>query len=775
MQVSQELTDRLLRWVHAAEYRPSKPKQIATHLKLDLDEYRELRRVIKQLVLEGRLIYGGNHLVVAAAAVGGASDSIRGKFRRAMGGGFGFVRPSSGGTGVNDDVPEDIFVPPGSTGGAMEGDLVEVEISPGRKGGVEGVVIAVIQRERRQFTGTFRTKAIAPETGPYQDNRQSSANDELPEGPVVYLDGVHFDAPVSVGDVRGLPLVDDDKVFVEIVDFPDDNGQGGEAVILERLGSSKNPAIDTLSIMRQYGLPNEFPQAVLDEARVRADEFDEDVLPEGRKDLTDLLTITIDPFDARDFDDAISLQREDGRWRLWVHIADVSHFVHVGGAIDVEARLRATSVYLPDRVIPMIPEIISNHLASLQPERRRLVKTVEIEMLDDLTITHTEVHNAVIRSDKRFNYEQIDQYLSARETFAGDWGEPVCQLIDHMYELAMKIRKQRFKDGSLSMDMPDIKLDLDRAGKVKGAHLVEHTESHQIIEEFMLAGNQAVASWLDKLDLNFLHRIHAPPERRKLRMLTAFVKDLGLGIDHVESRFEIQAVLDKVAGTPLENAVNFAVLKSMNKAVYGPHREGHYALDMEHYCHFTSPIRRYPDLSVHRLVQKLLDKKSTPDESFAELVKLGHECSDAERNAAQAERELIELKLLHFLKKKVGEKLEAVISRVFADGLHARCTKLPVDGFIPITTLPGDKYRFERNGQMLIGFKDGNRFRLGDQLTVRVDKVDLQDRQLYLTVVKNHSASRPGEPSRTETNSRKPNYKTKRKNDRREKKKKRRR
>ena len=783
MQVSQELTDRLLRWVHAAEYRPSKPKQIATHLKLDSDEYRELRRVIKQLVLEGRLVYGGNHLVVAAAAVGGASDSVRGKFRRAMGGGFGFVRPSSGGTGVNDDVPDDIFVPPGSTGGAMEGDLVEVEISPGRRGGVEGVVTAVIQRERRQFTGTFRTKPIVEQndSSPYGRSAKTNENDrsnkdEKPiDGPVVYLDGVHFDAPVSVGDVRGLPLVDDDKVFVEIVDFPDDGGHGGEAVILERLGSSKNPAIDTLTIMRQYGLPDEFPQAVLDEARVRADEFDEDTVPTDRKDLTDLLTITIDPFDARDFDDAISLQREDGRWRLWVHIADVSHFVQVGGAIDVEARLRATSVYLPDRVIPMIPEIISNHLASLQPERQRLVKTVEIEMLDDLTITHTEVHNAVIRSDKRFNYKQIDQYLIAPEKFREDWGQPICELIDHMHDLAMKIRKQRFKSGSLSMDMPDIKLELDRAGKVKGAHLVEHTESHQIIEEFMLAGNQAVASWLDKLELNFLHRIHAPPDRRKLRMLTSFVKDLGLGIDSVESRFEIQAVLDKVAGTPLENAVNFAVLKSMNKAVYGPHREGHYALDMEHYCHFTSPIRRYPDLSVHRLVQKLVDQKSTPDESFAELVKLGHECSDAERNAAQAERELIELKLLHFLKKKIGETLGAVISRVFADGIHARCIKLPVDGFIPVTTLPDDQYRFERNGQMLIGFKDGNRFRLGDQLTVRVDKVDLQDRQLYLTVIKNHSASRPGEPAARTSSSSKPKYKTKRKADRREKKKKRKR
>ena len=371
---------------------------------------------------------------------------------------------------------------------------------------------------------------------------------------------------------------------------------GGEAVILERLGSSNNPAIDTITVMRQYGLPDEFKEEVIDDARAQADAFDDSVVPDGRKDFTQLQTITIDPFDARDFDDAISLQREDGRWRLWVHIADVSHFVRPGSKLDEEAKRRATSVYLPDRVVPMIPEIISNHLASLQPERARLVKTVEIEFQDDLTITHQEVHNGVIRSDMRLNYRQVDQFLADPESHREKWGASVCELLTNMHVLAMRIRKQRFQGGSLSMDMPDIKLDLDKSGKVKGAHRTEHTESHQIIEEFMLAANQAVATWLDDLGLTYLHRIHPPPERRKLRQLSMFIRDLNLGFESVESRFEIQRVLDKVAGTPLEDAVNFAVLKSMNKAIYGPQTDGHYALDMEHYCHFTSPIRRYPDL-----------------------------------------------------------------------------------------------------------------------------------------------------------------------------------
>lgn len=743
------LADRVLRLVVSDDYRPSKPRQIAAQLKLDPDETQELRRVIKQLVLEGRLLYGSNHLVRSSGPLGAAKDTLRGTFRRAMGGGFGFVRPSL--ADQDAETPEDLFVPAGETAGALEGDLVEIRVRPSRRGGLEGSVLRVLQRARRQFTGTFR----------WIDAR-----------PAVFLDGTPYEKPVAVGDVRGLSLETDDKVFVEVVTYPLDDGSGGEAVILERLGSSKNPAIDTLTIMRQYALPDAFPDAALEDARRQADEFDDDTIPADRKDLRGLLTVTIDPFDARDFDDAISLQREAGRWRLWVHIADVSHFVPVGSALDEEAKKRGTSVYLPDRVIPMIPEIISNHLASLQPQRNRLVKTAEIEMLDDLTITHTEIHNAVIHSDLRLNYEQVDQFLANPDSCREKWGEPVCNLLRDMHTLAMKMRRSRFKHGALFMDMPEIKLDLDSSGKVKGAYRVEHTESHQIIEEFMLAGNQAVATWLDDLKLNFLHRIHAPPDRRKLRQLAHFVSDLGIRVATMESRFEIQHVLDTVADTALEDAVNFAVLKSMSKAVYGPQLEGHYALDMQHYCHFTSPIRRYPDLSVHRLVQKLLEGARTPDDSFPSLVKLGHHCSDMERNAAAAERELVEIKLLHYLNKQIGDEMEAVVSRVFADGLHARCIKLPVDGFIPIRTLPSDKYRFERRGQMIIGFKEGNRFRLGDQLTVKIARVDLQDRQLYLQAIRNHTARGESAAFRP-TSSRKPKYQAKRKKERRDKQKKR--
>jgi len=757
MEVSSELADRVLRLVSSHDYRPAKPKVIAATLGVNPDEFREVKRVVKALVHRGQLVYGANHLVMPAVASAiPAADAppkkstrkknlkaesqlsgdgnaaikrlgidlarrdgvVRGTFRGAMGG-FGFVR--RGDVTAGGESPEDVFIPPGATGGALDGDTVEVRMRPraDRRGdAMEGYVDKVLERGRRQFTGTF-------------EQRGTEA--------LVHLDGVPYQQPLMVGDVRGLPVDNDDKVFVEIVSFPTASDPG-EAVILEVLGKTNNPAIDTLTIMRQYALPESFSDAVLDNARAQADAFQEGAIPEGRRDLTGLLTITIDPFDARDFDDAISLEKKDGLWTLWVHIADVSTFVPAGSPLDQEAERRATSVYLPDRVVPMIPEVISNHLASLQPEKVRLTKTVEIEMRDDGVITSVEVYNAAIRSDQRFHYEQVDEFIESPEAKLSAWGNEICDLLSRMHTLAMQMRRRRFNRGSLTLEVPEVKIDLDKNGKVKGAHVEAYTESHQIIEEFMLAANQAVATWLDDQELNYLHRIHPPPDRRKLRQLEMFVKDLRLPVTSVESRKDLQRILDLVAGTPLENAVNFSVLKSMNKAIYGPNREGHYALDMEHYCHFTSPIRRYPDLSVHRLVQNLIESSKTPDESFAVLLRLGFHCSDQERNAAQAERELVQLKLLHFMKKQVGQTMRVIVNRVFIDGIFARGIELPIDGYLPVTSLPSDKYRFERRGQMLVGFKAGNQFRLGDELTVKVAKVDLRERQLMFDFIKSHAS-----------------------------------
>ncbi|MFO1065460.1 MAG: ribonuclease R [Pirellulales bacterium] len=717
---SSALQQKILDFVYHPQYRPIKPKEIHRALELDDEAYAQVRKLIKRMVLRGELSYGSNHLVTTPQEATGSDKLTRGKFRQAAAG-FGFVRPVP--TGKLGAV-EDIFIPSDSTGTAMDGDMVAVQLRASRRGsGQEGVVVEVIERARRQFSGSY-------------DLRDGKS--------IVYLDGVTVGSPVEVGDVRGLPVEKGDKVIVELVRFPD-GVHVGEGVILEVLGSSKNPAVDTLAVMVQYGLIDKFPDEVIEQAREQADAFREEEIPSDRRDLTQVPTLTIDPFDARDFDDAISLSRNDrGHWELMVHIADVSHFVPIGSALDTEAKRRATSVYLPDRVIPMLPELISNHLASLQPDRIRMTKTVLMEMTDSGTLVHWEVFNSAILNQQRLNYEQVDQYLADPAPWRARLAPAIWQLLADMHELAMVLRKNRMSGGAIELFLPEIKLELDRNGKVKGARVVEYTESHQIIEEFMLAANQAVATWLDDLDIPFLRRAHAAPEPRKLKKLTEFVRDLGIKVDSLESRFEIQKVVREVRGKTTETAVNYAILKSMSKAVYQPDMEQHYALHFEHYCHFTSPIRRYPDLQVHRTVERLLQKQKPYGDPIPVLIGLGHHCSDQEQNAESAEREVIKIKLLHFLGKQLGQNMDGVISGVVPEGFYVRGSKIPAEGFVPITALPEDRYRFEKKGHVIEGFRSGNRFRLGDVVTVRIDNIDLARRALTFGFIANHTAGQEG-------------------------------
>lgn len=749
------ILQQVLTLVHSADYRPSKPRIILKTLKLPEEDYRLLRRAIRQLVRDGLIVFGASHMVMRldqhgkgrpaksatspspATVLVDSSDSDleselelelprevdkssrtkrernerQGTFRAATGG-FGFVRVAPS---LTHEKIDDIFIPPSATRGAMEGDTVRVKIvRTGKDGKVEGQVDEIVARARREFSGTY----------------------QLIDGKsVVWVDGAKLDHPVQIGDIRGLPLNEKDKVIVELVRFPD-AFHPGEGVILKVLGSSKNPAIDTLAVMHQFGLEDTYPEAALAVARAQADLFREDLIPENRTDLTGVPTLTIDPVDARDFDDAISLSKnEKGNWELQVHIADVSYFVPIGSALDEEARRRGTSVYLPDKVIPMIPETISNHLASLQPDRKRLAKTVFMEYTPEGTLIHQHVFNSVICNQHRFNYEQIDQYLEDAESWKSKLKPAIFQLVADMHELAMVLRAIRNRQGALELTLPEVKIDLDKLGKVRGAHLVQHTVSHQMIEEFMLAANQSVASWLDSLELPFLRRAHAPPNRMKLRRLNEFVRALGIPAENMEDRFEIQRVVNAVRGQPTEYAVNFAILKSMSKAVYQAEFERHYALDMTHYCHFTSPIRRYPDLVVHRIVQKLIDGQPAKENELV-LEHLGMQCSYAEQNAESAERELIRVKLLHFLAKKQGEMLTGVVAAVRSNGLTIRAIEVPVDGSIGVRDLPQDRYRFDKDTHTLEGFKDGNRFRLGDELIVRIQRVDTAKRELHFSFEK---------------------------------------
>ncbi|RIK78148.1 MAG: ribonuclease R [Planctomycetota bacterium] len=774
----QDLADAILAHVGRPNYQPVKPRVILKQLKLPADRATDLRRTIKRLAQEGKLQYGAGHIIrpVASATTvsAAASESVNAKtkparprhksatdgtqsvtttsknvnqiigtFRR-MQGGFGFVTPR--GQAVRDK-DQDIYISQHNARDAASGDTVQVRLKgrPRFRGGkpaFEGEIVQILERETNSFVGTY---------------------DEQAGAGFVLVDGMPFSQPIAVGDPGAKNAKPGDKVVIEMVRFPS-HVHDGEGVIVEVLGPRGKPGVDTLSIIREFNLPGPFAEDALEDARQQAEAFDvalgefeveagsathtgkaSGTPREGkasgtphhipREDLTAETIVTIDPIDARDFDDAISLDRLDnGHWLLGVHIADVSHFVRAKSPLDREARERATSVYLPDRVIPMLPELISNNLASLQPNKVRFAKTAMIEFTADGAPVAAEYKSTAIRSARRFTYEEVDEYLADREVWKARLTPAVHGLLARMHELAMILRARRLKRGAIELTMQEVKIDLDRDGRVSGAHLVENTESHQIIEEFMLSANEAVARMLSDAGALFLRRVHQQPDPRKLQSLTEFVHELGLSSDSLESRFEIQRVLDAVKGQPEERAVNYAVLRSMQQAVYSPEEEGHYALASDHYCHFTSPIRRYPDLTVHRLLDVLAAKKK-PRNDLAELAGLGEHCSQRERRAEAAERELVKVKLLDYLSKRIGEEMDAVVTGVQQFGLFAQGIELPAEGLVHVTSLQDDYYRYDKTTHSLNGYRKDNVFRLGDVVRVAVARVDVDRRELDFRIV----------------------------------------
>src|SRR5262245_27768234 len=724
MLLMDDLAKRILAAVKHKNYQPLKPKALARKVGVGSDRYPDFRRTLRDLVKQGLLEHGKNHSVRVPPPHG----SVVGVYRR-TGTGAGYVRPhpTEGKAGPEILIHEEDALD-ASTGDEV---LVKIRRKPSRTNlSPIGKIQQVLTRATHQFVGTY-----------FERDDQG----------YVRVDGTVFSHSIWVGDPGAKGVRPDDKVVIEMLRFPgpagragfpgrDPAGEGtidrGEAVLIEVLGPRGQPGVDTLSVIRSYGLPDTFPDDALAEAREQAAAFREDDL-EGREDFTGDVIVTIDPIDARDFDDAVcvTIDPRSKHWQLAVHIADVAHFAPAGGPLDREARKRGTSVYLPQKVLPMFPETISNHLASLQQGRLRYVKSALMDFTPAGVRTSARFANGAVRVRKRLHYDQVS--LIYAEVDAGKQSagidDDVLQLLLRMRDLAMILRKRRIKRGALELSMPEAELEYDEQGRVSGAHFAKHDVSHQVIEEFMLAANEAVAEQLTSLGVSFLRRVHPAPEPNKLRDFADFARSLGYKMASHTDRFALQKVLQASASRPDVYAVHYALLRSLKQAVYSPVEEGHYALASKDYCHFTSPIRRYPDLTVHRLLGRWL-KTGRAGSDEVELTALGEHCSKTERRAEAAERELVKVRLLTYMSERIGTQLEVVITGVADYGFFGQAEKLPVEGLVHISTLTDDYYYFDDLTRSLIGRKTKRRYRLGDKVHVTVVHVDLQRRLLDFRV-----------------------------------------
>ena len=697
---------RILSAIALTDYIPLKPKALARKLGVEQSDYAVFRQSLRGLVKSGKAQLGKNNTVKPAGGYG----TVIGVYRR-FPSGVGVVKAT---TVPGKDALE-YFIAQQHAGDAITGDEVSIRVlrKPGRSSQGIGEITEIVERGTRQFVGTYFER----------DGKG-----------FVRVDGAVFARSISVGDPGAKDAKPDVKVVIEVVRFPTLDKRG-EGVITEVLGLRGDPRVDQLSIIRALGIPDTFPEEVLAEARAVASRFKEDDL-DWREDFTTQSVITIDPVDARDFDDAVSvtIDEKTNHWLLNVHIADVAHFVAAGGHLDREARKRGTSVYLPQQVIPMFPEIISNGLASLQEGKLRYVKTALIEFTPRGQVVSTRFANGAIRVRKRFAYEQVSEILTEPSgERAQQLDADLLAMMSRMRDLAMILRKRRFKRGALELSMREPVLEYDKTGHVTGAHFAINDVSHQIIEEFMLAANEAVASHLDVKEVPFLRRIHPAPELSKLTAFAEFARLLGRKMRGVADRFEMQRILDETLGKPEQHAIHYALLRSFKQAVYSPHREDHYALASHDYCHFTSPIRRYPDLQVHRQLGQLL-RTGHASGDLAELIALGAHCSRTERRAENAEREIVKLRLLNYLSERIGMEMDAVITGVAEYGFFAQGEAFPAEGLVHVSSLGDDYYHYDEPSHSLEGKRTHRRFRLGDRVRVEVVRVDINRRQLDFRV-----------------------------------------
>ena len=718
------IREKLLALLRMPDYRPSDRNEIARALRLQGRDRVEVRKTLRELEHAGEIVrIRKNRYVLPSEA-----DLVTGKLSIHQAG-YGFLVPEKPGE-------QDIFIAAENTGTAMNGDRVVARISrdvPPRRAKVragqasqhrsEGRVIRILERARDTIVGTL------------QQTRNFYY--VVPDDPRL----VH-DVYVQVPPRAKLPKTPrrDDKVVVRLEAW-ESRHVNPEGEIIEILGAATAPGIDMLSIIRKYDLPTEFPKSVLDEAN-RIPQTVEQKLIQEREDLRDQFIVTIDPDDARDFDDAINVEKIDqnGGWRLGVHIADVSAYVTPESALDREARRRGNSVYLPDRVIPMLPERLSNGVCSLNPSVDRLTHSVFIEFEKNGRAKSARFAKSVIRSVKRLTYKEAYAILQAKPN-----GE-LSRRLHTAWELASLLRRKRFEQGSLDLDFPEVKVHLDADGKATRLERVENDQSHQLIEEFMLAANEAVARELRHRSIATIYRVHEDPDPEKLGEYREFILSFGYKVGDLSHRKEVQRFLASIKGKPEEQALKIGLLKSLKRARYAAQPLGHYGLAKAHYLHFTSPIRRYADFVVHRtLAERNLPRRSKID--IGQIESLANHISDTERNAAEAEIESVRLKKLQFFEQQLKERNPEVFRAAIMDvrnyGLVVELPDALVTGVVHVSTLSDDFYRFDAAQRRLVGRRTNRRFSVGDEIRVFVARVDTFKRQIDFAIADQSTKGRP--------------------------------
>ena len=695
---------------------------------------RELKNMLEDMAEDGELI----RLKGNVYSLPGKIKSTRGRISVHRDG-YGFVTPDGGG--------EDIFIPSKFLKGALHGDLVEASSSPSRMGGskLDGRVLAVVERATSRIVGRY---------------------EETRRGAIVIPEDQRLNLVVTI-PVKGRGTAQDGhQVVAELISYPI-GGRPAEGRIVEVLGWPDDPEVEIQSVIRRFDLPNVFGADVLSEAEGINDTVSGKEL-DGRVDLRSMPTVTIDGETARDFDDAVSLRREGENFRLWVSIADVSHYVKKDSPLDKEAYLRGTSVYFPDRCIPMLPERLSNGICSLNPHVDRLTMTAEMLFDRSGTLLESSFYSSVINSAARLTYTIVKQIIVDKDLELADKYRPVTPMLHEMKELALILMAMRKKRGSIDFDLPEPEIIIGLTGQTEGIIRAERNLAHQLIEEFMLAANEAVAQHITSRDIPFLYRVHENPDPAKLQTFQEFVYGFGYEFSLVDEKVrpsELQRLLAQADGRPEERMVNFALLRCMKQARYAADNVGHFGLASDCYCHFTSPIRRYPDLVVHRILKASfgsaqLTGGSTqqPDRSLSgvevkriskqlaiateRLGEVAEHTSKRERVAMEAERDVVEMKKLQYMQKHVGDEFDGYITGVTSFGFFVELEELFVEGLVHISTLTDDTYTHAEKQHSLIGRRTGKVFRIGDAVRISVASVSPATRRIEFMLVTHTTSAR---------------------------------